>query len=54
MRRMTPRASIHVFVLLALLAVGVCRPPESTQVAERTVTVYVSSDRVFPEPVLRA
>jgi ABC-type thiamine transport system substrate-binding protein len=30
-----------------------CRSPEPAQNAERTVTVYVSTDRVFSEPVLR-
>jgi iron(III) transport system substrate-binding protein len=31
-----------------------CRSSDPTQNAERTVTVYVSTDRVFSEPVLRA
>jgi len=44
---------IHVFAALALLGVGACRSPEPTQSADRTVTVYVSTDRVFSEPVLR-
>jgi iron(III) transport system substrate-binding protein len=46
-------ASIHVFAALALLGVGGCGSPEPTQDAARTVTVYVSTDRVFSEPVLR-
>ena len=46
-------ASIHIFATLALVGVGGCRSPESTQNAARTVTVYVSTDRVFSEPVLR-
>jgi iron(III) transport system substrate-binding protein len=53
MRRNKRLASIHVFAALALLGVGGCRSPESTQNAARTVTVYVSTDRVFSEPVLR-
>ena len=38
--------------LVALASVG-CRSDERTPTAERTVTVYVSTDRVFSEPVLR-
>lgn len=53
MRRITRLASIHAFAALALVGVGGCRSPESTQNAARTVTVYVSTDRVFSEPVLR-
>lgn len=43
--------SIHVLAAIALL-LGGCRSPEPTN-ADRTVTVYVSTDRVFSEPVLR-
>jgi iron(III) transport system substrate-binding protein len=53
MRRITRLASIRAVAALALLGVGGCRSPESTQNAARTVTVYVSTDRVFSEPVLR-
>jgi iron(III) transport system substrate-binding protein len=53
MRPITRITSIHVFAALALLGVGGCRSPESTQTAARAVTVYVSTDRVFSEPVLR-
>jgi iron(III) transport system substrate-binding protein len=53
MRPITRLASIHVFASLALLGVGGCGSPEPTQDAARTVTVYVSTDRVFSEPVLR-
>ena len=53
MRRIKRLASIHVVAALALLGVGGCRSPESTQNAAGTVTVYVSTDRVFSEPVLR-
>jgi iron(III) transport system substrate-binding protein len=47
---------ISRIIALAATALGtvVCRSPESGQSAERTVTVYVSTDRVFSEPVLRA
>jgi iron(III) transport system substrate-binding protein len=41
------------FVVIVLLGWGACRSPESTETAERTVTIYVSTDRVFSEPVLR-
>jgi iron(III) transport system substrate-binding protein len=53
MRRIKRFASIHVVAALALLGVGGCRSQESAQNAARTVTVYVSTDRVFSEPVLR-
>jgi iron(III) transport system substrate-binding protein len=53
MRQIKRLASIHALVALALVGVGGCRSPESTQNAARTVTVYVSTDRVFSEPVLR-
>jgi iron(III) transport system substrate-binding protein len=43
------------FVGTALALVGFlgCRSPEQSQDAQRTVTIYVSTDRVFSEPVLR-
>ena len=53
MRRIKRLASIHVVAALGLIGVGGCRSPESTRNAARTVTVYVSTDRVFSEPVLR-
>ena len=53
MRPIKRLASIHAFATLALLGVGGCRSSEPTQNAARTVTVYVSTDRVFSEPVLR-
>ncbi len=42
-------------VLAAVATIGfvACRSPEQSQTANRTVTVYVSTDRVFSEPVLR-
>jgi iron(III) transport system substrate-binding protein len=45
-----------LFALLtgvSVLLVAACRSPETAQNAERSVTVYVSTDRVFSEPVLR-
>jgi iron(III) transport system substrate-binding protein len=47
------RTSLQVFVAIALLTLGGCRSPEPTTNGDRTVTVYVSTDRVFSEPVLR-
>jgi iron(III) transport system substrate-binding protein len=38
---------------VAIVAVVACRSPEPAENAARTVTVYVSTDRVFSEPVLR-
>jgi len=46
------RASLSVAAVLVAGAVA-CRSPESVESAERTVTIYVSTDRVFSEPVLR-
>jgi iron(III) transport system substrate-binding protein len=45
--------SVQVCVVLAALGSGACRSPEPTPGAGRQVTVYVSTDRVFSEPVLR-
>ncbi len=39
-----------IFVVVSLAA---CRAAEQSQGSERTVTIYVSTDRVFSEPVLR-
>jgi len=44
---------MHIVVACALLGMCGCRAPEPTQNAGRTVTVYVSTDRVFSEPILR-
>ena len=50
-----PRQSLTVRVVLVIGVVGfaACRSPEPSQQAERAVTIYVSTDRVFSEPVLR-
>jgi iron(III) transport system substrate-binding protein len=37
-----------------MFALAACRAAEQSQGSERTVTIYVSTDRVFSEPVLRA
>lgn len=44
---------LHAFVTFALVAAIGCRSPAPPQEADRTVTVYVSTDRVFSEPILR-
>lgn len=46
------RVSLPVAALLVVGAVA-CRSPESVESTERTVTIYVSTDRVFSEPVLK-
>jgi iron(III) transport system substrate-binding protein len=45
--------SRRIGVALALFGLAGCRSPEQSQDAQRTVTIYVSTDRVFSEPVLR-
>lgn len=40
-------------ILILALAGGACRRSDSTTTGGRTVTIYVSTDRVFSEPVLR-
>ena len=44
---------ICVGLVAALVGCGACRSVESPEKAARTVTIYVSTDRVFSEPVLR-
>jgi iron(III) transport system substrate-binding protein len=43
----------RVAFVIALVGFGACRSPEPSRQAERGVTIYVSTDRVFSEPVLR-
>ena len=45
-----------VAMVVAFIGVSACRSPEpsSSSPGERSVTIYVSTDRVFSEPVLRA
>jgi iron(III) transport system substrate-binding protein len=52
MTALTRFIGIHVAVLAAS-ALGACGSSESRLPATRQVTVYVSTDRVFSEPVLR-
>lgn len=42
-----------IAILCSIAAPLACRGPEQSQNAQRTATVYVSTDRVFSEPVLR-
>ena len=42
-----------IAILCSIAAPIGCRSPEEPQNAQRTVTIYVSTDRVFSEPVLR-
>jgi iron(III) transport system substrate-binding protein len=46
-------AALRTLATLAAIGVVACGSPERSQTADRTVTVYVSTDRVFSEPVLR-
>jgi iron(III) transport system substrate-binding protein len=48
----TRRAVLFLFTAVAVAGLFGCRSPE-TQHPTRTVTIYVSTDRVFSEPVLR-
>jgi iron(III) transport system substrate-binding protein len=46
-------AVVSLATVLAVVAVAGCRSAEESSNAARTVTIYVSTDRVFSEPVLR-
>ena len=48
----THRLSARVALLISVVGLVACRS-ELSQEAQRTVTIYVSTDRVFSEPVLR-
>jgi iron(III) transport system substrate-binding protein len=50
-----PKHKLTAGIALVIGAVGfgACRSPEPSRQAERSVTIYVSTDRVFSEPVLR-
>ena len=50
---MSTRFIWFIAILGSIAAALGCRSPEQSQDAQRTVTVYVSTDRVFSEPVLR-
>jgi iron(III) transport system substrate-binding protein len=45
--------SVRVVLAIAIAGFVACRSPEPSRQAERAVTIYVSTDRVFSEPVLR-
>ena len=49
---MTRQARLVAAVWLAV-ALAACSSPESRKTTDRSVTIYVSTDRVFSEPVLR-
>src|ERR671913_1989162 len=53
MRSTTHAAVVSLLTAVAMASVIACRSPEPADNAERMVTVYVSTDRVFSEPVLR-
>lgn len=44
---------ICAVIVVAIIGCGACGSAESPENAARTVTIYVSTDRVFSEPVLR-
>lgn len=44
---------LHIVAVVASAAATGCRSPEPARDVDRTVTIYVSTDRVFSEPVLR-
>ena len=44
---------IALSILILTVVAGACGRSDSTGSAGRTVTIYVSTDRVFSEPVLR-
>ena len=46
-------AVVYLAIALAVVAVAGCRSSEAPPNGARTVTIYVSTDRVFSEPVLR-
>ena len=50
---MSTRFIRSVAILCSIAGSIGCRGPEQSQNSQRTVTVYVSTDRVFSEPVLR-
>src|SRR5262245_25030241 len=49
----THRLTAGIALVIGAVGFGACRSPEPSQQAERAVTIYVSTDRVFSEPVLR-
>jgi iron(III) transport system substrate-binding protein len=53
MSRLNQRVVLRILLTVAAIGFVGCGSPEQSQTAIRTVTVYVSTDRVFSEPVLR-
>jgi hypothetical protein len=50
---LTPTLTGRVALLVTVAGLVGCRSPERSQPSGRAVTIYVSADRVFSEPVLR-
>lgn len=50
---LTHQLTARAALVLAVVGFVACRSPELSQQAQRAVTIYVSTDRVFSEPVLR-
>src|SRR5262245_48176062 len=48
----THRLTAGIALVIGAVGFGACRSPEPSQQAERAVTIYVSTDRPFSEPVL--
>jgi ABC-type thiamine transport system substrate-binding protein len=53
MGRHSRARTITILASVTVCGMAACRVSESTGPPQRTVTVYVSTDRVFSEPVLR-
>jgi iron(III) transport system substrate-binding protein len=53
MRTAAQRFFLRAGIVLAVFTLAGCRAADQSQGSERTVTIYVSTDRVFSEPVLR-
>ena len=51
--RSLARHELTLCIALCALGEAACRSPERATRADRSVTIYVSTDRVFSEPVLR-
>ena len=49
----TERGVLYLWIGVAILLAGTCGRSDTSSGADRSVTVYVSTDRVFSEPILR-
>ena len=49
----TERGVLFPWIAVAILLAGACGRSDTSSAADRSVTVYVSTDRVFSEPILR-